>query len=146
MKYDKIVEGLFKERPNRFIAKVVIDGREETVHVKNTGRCQELLRKDVRVFLSDEEGKERKTRYDLIAVEKNNRIVNMDSQAPNAAVKEALQQGLILRETIEIKPELFISLICSQVKYPSLFSSTYFAITLILAFIPNSFKIGYAKE
>jgi len=105
MKYDKIVEGLFKERPNRFIAKVVIDGREETVHVKNTGRCQELLRKDVRVFLSDEEGKERKTRYDLIAVEKNNRIVNMDSQAPNAAIKEALQQGLILHDIKEVRPE-----------------------------------------
>lgn len=105
MKYDKIVEGLFKERPNRFIAKVVIEGREETVHVKNTGRCQELLRKDVRVFLSDEEGKERKTRYDLIAVEKNNRIVNMDSQAPNAAVKEALQQGLILHDIKEVRPE-----------------------------------------
>ena len=79
MKYEKIVEGSFKGRPNRFIAKVIIDGREETVHVKNTGRCQELLKKGVRVFLADEEGKERKTRYDLIAVEKKDRIVNMDS-------------------------------------------------------------------
>lgn len=105
MKYEKIAEGIFKERPNRFIAKVVIDGEEETVHVKNTGRCQELLKKGVRVFLADEEGKERKTRYDLIAVEKNDRIVNMDSQAPNAAVKEALKQGLLLHDIKEVRPE-----------------------------------------
>ena len=106
MKYHKIAEGTFLERPNRFIAKVMIDGREETVHVKNTGRCRELLPKGAKVYLADEEGKERKTRYDLIAALKDNRVINMDSQAPNAVVKEALQQGLILRETIkEIKPE-----------------------------------------
>ena len=107
MKYHKIVEGTFIERPNRFIAKVLIDGREETVHVKNTGRCKELLPKDAKVYLADEEGKERKTRYDLVAAVKNGRIINMDSQAPNAVVKEALQQGLIWREKQikEIKPE-----------------------------------------
>ena len=106
MKYDKIAEGTFMERPNRFIAKVLVDGKEETVHVKNTGRCRELLPEGARVYLADEEGKERKTRYDLVAVLKENRVINMDSQAPNAAVKEALQQGLILREEIkEIRPE-----------------------------------------
>ena len=106
MKYDKIVEGTFLERPNRFIAKVLVKGKEETVHVKNTGRCRELLPEGAKVYLADEEGKERKTRYDLVAALKDNRVINMDSQAPNAVVKEALQQGLILRETIkEIRPE-----------------------------------------
>lgn len=105
MKYRKIVEGTFLERPNRFIAKVLIDGREETVHVKNTGRCRELLPKGAKIYLADEEAKERKTRYDLVAVLKHDRIINMDSQAPNAVVKEALQQGLILRGIKEIKPE-----------------------------------------
>ena len=106
MKYHKIVEGIFLDRPNRFIAKVLIDGKEETVHVKNTGRCRELLPKGAKIYLADEEGKERRTRYDLVAVLKNGRVINMDSQAPNAVVKEALQQGLILREAIkEIKPE-----------------------------------------
>ena len=105
MKYSKVVEGIFLERPNRFAAKVLIDGKDETVHVKNTGRCRELLPKGARVYLADEEGKERKTRYDLIAALKNDRIINMDSQAPNAVVKEALQQGLVLRGVKEIKPE-----------------------------------------
>ena len=105
MKYHKIVEGTFLERSNRFIAKVLIDDKEETVHVKNTGRCRELLPSGAKVFLADEEGKERKTRYDLVAALKDNRVINMDSWAPNVVVKEALQQGLILRETIEIKPE-----------------------------------------
>lgn len=105
MKYSKVVEGIFLERPNRFVAKVLIDGKDETVHVKNTGRCRELLPKGARVYLADEEGKERKTRYDLIAALKNDRIINMDSQAPNAVVKEALQQGLVLRGVKEIKPE-----------------------------------------
>ena len=105
MKYEKIVEGVFVERPNRFIAKVIVNGQEETVHVKNTGRCRELLPRGARVFLADEDGKERKTRYDLVAALKEHRIINMDSQAPNVVVKEALQQGLILRDIIRIKPE-----------------------------------------
>ena len=105
MKYQKIKEGIFVERPNRFIAKVLIDSQEETVHVKNTGRCRELLSKGAKVYLADEEGKERKTRYDLIAALKDTRVINMDSQAPNAVVKEALQQGLVLRGVKEIKPE-----------------------------------------
>ena len=105
MKYPKIKEGIFIERPNRFIAKVLIDGREEIVHVKNTGRCRELLPKGAKIYLADEEGKERKTRYDLIAALKNERIINMDSQAPNAVVKEALQQGLVLHGLKEVKAE-----------------------------------------
>ena len=105
MKYKKIVQALFLERPNRFIAKVLVEGKEETVHVKNTGRCKELLQSGVTVYLSDEEEKERKTRYDLVAVKKQERIVNMDSQAPNAAVKEWLEKGLFLSDIEEIKPE-----------------------------------------
>ena len=105
MRYEKIVRGVFVERPNRFIAKVIIEVKEETVHVKNTGRCRELLPAGATVYLADEEGKARKTRYDLVAALKENRIINMDSQAPNAVVKEALQQGLILRDVISVKPE-----------------------------------------
>ena len=105
MKYNKIAEGTFIERPNRFIAKVLVDGIEETVHVKNTGRCRELLPQGAKVYLADEDGKERKTRYDLVAALKNGRIINMDSGAPNAVVKEALQKGLVLRGVKEIKPE-----------------------------------------
>ena len=105
MKYKKIVEARFVERPNRFIAKVELENRVETVHVKNTGRCRELLPKGGRVFLSDEDGKERKTRYDLVAVEKNGRIINMDSQAPNMVVKEALEQGRLFQDILEIRPE-----------------------------------------
>ena len=71
---------------------------------KNTGRCRELLPEGAKVFLADEDGKERKTRYDLVAALKDNRVINMDSQAPNAVVKEALQQGLIWRDIKEIKP------------------------------------------
>ena len=105
MKYEKIQEAIFLERPNRFIAKVDIKGNEEIVHVKNTGRCRELLIPGVRVYLSDEEGSDRKTRYDLVAVEKQGRIINMDSQAPNKVVKEALEQGKILQNILEIRPE-----------------------------------------
>lgn len=98
MKYDKIVEAFFIERPNRFIARVKIDGAEEVelVHVKNTGRCRELLLPGAEVILEDciEKNPNRKTRYDLIAVKKNGMWVNIDSQAPNKVVKEWLiKQG-----------------------------------------------------
>lgn len=107
MRYKKIVEGIFLERPNRFIAKVALEGREEIVHVKNTGRCRELLTYGATVYLSDETDKDRKTGYDLVAVNKNGRIINMDSQAPNMVVKEALQEGKLLGEVAgkQIKPE-----------------------------------------
>lgn len=105
MNYEKIVEATFLSRPNRFIARVMVEEEEETVHVKNTGRCQELLRPGAIVFLSDEEGKERKTRYDLVAVKKGERIINMDSQAPNAAVKEWLLAGGLFEDVLEVRPE-----------------------------------------
>lgn len=94
MKYKKIVEAVFVDRPNRFIAHVLIDGRPETVHVKNTGRCRELLYEGVRVILFDSENPSRKTRYDLVAVWKENfGLINIDSQAPNQVVKEWLSDN-----------------------------------------------------
>lgn len=86
---------MFLERPNRFTARVQLEGREETVHVKNTGRCRELLLPgQAKVYLEDCRGREnRKTAYSLIAVEKAGRIINIDSQAPNQAVAEWLQDG-----------------------------------------------------
>lgn len=96
MKYNKIVEGLFLERPNRFIAKVLIDGKEETVHVKNTGRCKELLIPGTKIILEDcSHNKKRKTKYSIISVWKDNILVNMDSQVPNKVVFDAVKQNKI---------------------------------------------------
>ena len=99
MKYTNIVEGVFVARPNRFIAKVLVEGREETVHVKNTGRCRELLVPGCRVFLEKSDNLSRKTAYDLIAVGKEREnapplLINMDSQAPNKAAEEWVRGGL----------------------------------------------------
>lgn len=105
MKYRNIIEGRFQSRPNRFIAYVDIAGHEEKVHVKNTGRCQELLKENVQVYLEKSNDPERKTAYDLVTVKKGNRLINMDSQAPNAAVKEWLSLGGLFSDIIEIKPE-----------------------------------------
>ncbi len=88
-----MVPGIFLDRPNRFVAHVRIGGAAETVHVKNTGRCRELLTPGVRAWCQRAEGAARKTRYDLIAVEKGPRLINMDSQAPNAAAAEWLAGG-----------------------------------------------------
>ena len=91
MKYKNVFPAKFIDRPNRFIAHVAIDGRVETVHVKNTGRCKELLLPGAEVYLERSDNPERKTKYDLIAVRKNNGILfNIDSQAPNQVVKEWL--------------------------------------------------------
>lgn len=90
MKYECIVEAKFISRPNRFIAHVDIDGTEVVVHVKNTGRCKELLIPGCRVYLEKATNPERKTPYDLVAVDTPIGIVNIDSQAPNAVVKEWL--------------------------------------------------------
>ena len=92
MKYGKIVEGKFIDRPNRFIAHVEIAGKAETVHVKNTGRCRELLLPGAAVRLEQSDNPARKTLYDLVAVYKD-RIgwINIDSQAPNKVVKEWLE-------------------------------------------------------
>lgn len=103
MKYSKIKEGIFLSRPNRFIAKVLIEGREETAHVKNTGRCRELLQSGATIYLEDHEGdmRSRKTRFSLVAVEKGVRLVNMDSQAPNKVVAEGLASGTIVLPEFE---------------------------------------------
>ena len=92
MKYRNITGGIFVDRPNRFIAHVEAGGRTETVHVKNTGRCRELLLPGAEVWLTEPGTEGRKTRYDLVAVRKENGLlINIDSQAPNAAVKEWLE-------------------------------------------------------
>ena len=131
MKYNQVVPGTFLQRPNRFIAHVLINGKEEVCHVKNTGRCRELLIPGCTVYCAVSDNPQRKTKYDLIAVEKSieNQIVfansgipsqrvkstpeahstllvNMDSQAPNAAVKEWLRSGASPFGKIDfLKPE-----------------------------------------
>ena len=105
MIYDRMVPGTFLERPNRFIAYVEIEGRKETVHVKNTGRCAELLQTGVRGYLQESENPGRKTKWDLIAVEKGSRMVNMDSQIPNKVVKEWLEAGHLFENITRIQPE-----------------------------------------
>ena len=92
MKYKNIIKAVFISRPNRFIAKVLVDGHEETVHVKNTGRCKELLIPGCEVWLTEPGTPERKTKYDLVAVRKSTGVLfNIDSQAPNKVVKEWLE-------------------------------------------------------
>lgn len=98
MKYKNIVEGKFIERPNRFIAHVEIGGEEQVVHVKNTGRCRELLQPGATVYLEKSDNPARKTLYDLVSVRKGDRIVNMDSQLPNGLVEEWLKGSKAARE------------------------------------------------
>ena len=106
MHYPDMVPGVFHARPNRFIAHVEIDGRMEVVHVKNTGRCRELLIPGATVWCQRASNPNRKTRFDLIAVQKGDRLINMDSQAPNTAAGEWLAAGgLGLVENI--RPETF---------------------------------------
>ena len=104
MRYDNMVPGIFLRRPNRFIAHVEIGGEEVVCHVKNTGRCKELLVPGAKVWCQHWDKPERKTKYDLIAVHKGQRLINMDSQAPNAAAKEWLLAGG-LGEISQLKPE-----------------------------------------
>ena len=105
MKYENITEGRFLDRPNRFIAHVEIAGQTETVHVKNTGRCRELLIPGVQVFLEKSSNPARKTAYDLVCVNKGGRLINMDSQIPNRVVKEWLEQGHLFENITCIRPE-----------------------------------------
>lgn len=90
MKYIKIISGEFVSRPNRFIAHVNIQGQLEVCHVKNTARCRELLKPGSIVYLEESDNPGRKTKYDLVAVEKGNTLVNIDSNAPNKVVQEWL--------------------------------------------------------
>ena len=93
MHYANMTPGTFLARPNRFIAHVQIDGQTEIVHVKNTGRCRELLPVGAKVWCQRSDNPSRKTKYDLITVRKGNRLINMDSQAPNSAAREWLLSG-----------------------------------------------------
>ncbi|WP_130806032.1 DNA/RNA nuclease SfsA [Senegalia massiliensis] len=111
MEYKKVIKGIFLKRPNRFIAQVLIDGKEETVHVKNTGRCKELLMPGTNIILEDcSHNKNRKTKYSLIAVWKNDILVNMDSQVPNKVVYDAITQN-------KIKELLNLDLVKREVTY-----------------------------
>ena len=110
MNYNKVVKAKFVERPNRFIAFCDIDGKIEKVHVKNTGRCRELLNDEAVVYLEESDNPNRKTKYSLIAVEKGSRLINMDSQVPNKVVYEGLVNKKIVLPGIDeeitfIKPE-----------------------------------------
>ncbi|MGX4601063.1 DNA/RNA nuclease SfsA [Faecalimicrobium sp. JNUCC 81] len=96
MKYNNIIKAEFIERPNRFIAYCNICGNIEKVHVKNTGRCRELLTPNCTVYLEESDNPNRKTKYSLIAVQKGDRLINMDSQVPNKVVYEALVNKSII--------------------------------------------------
>ena len=104
MQYTNMIPGVFLARPNRFIAHVEIEGQTEIVHVKNTGRCRELLSVGAQVWCQKSDNPTRKTKYDLITVRKGSRLINMDSQAPNQAAKEWLQEGG-LGEIQNLRPE-----------------------------------------
>lgn len=104
MHYSNMVAGVFQSRPNRFIANVTIGGEDVVCHVKNTGRCRELLVPGATVWCQYFDTPTRKTNYDLITVQKGSRLINMDSQAPNIAAKEWLQNGG-LGEIQDLRPE-----------------------------------------
>ena len=105
MRYSDICRGTFLDRPNRFIAHVEIDGAAEVCHVKNTGRCRELLQPGVTVYLEKAANPLRKTKYDLIAVEKGSLLVNMDSQAPNKVFGEFVASGKLWPGIKAVRPE-----------------------------------------
>ena len=105
MNYKNMVQGRFLSRPNRFVAHVEIDGDVQIVHVKNTGRCRELLPEGAQVWCEISDNPHRKTKYDLICVQKGERLINMDSQAPNAAVGEWLRSGGF-GEVSQVRPEV----------------------------------------
>ena len=107
MQYDFVTAGRFISRPNRFVAMVELDGQPTVCHVKNTGRCGELLLPGAAVWLARGDNPNRKTAWDLVAVRKEatGALINIDSQAPNAVVGEALRDGKIVRDVTRIRPE-----------------------------------------
>ena len=105
MRYGKVIPAEFLNRPNRFIAEVKIGGRIEKVHVKNTGRCRELLVPGCRCYLHDSGSPSRKTRYDLIAVKKGKLLINMDSQIVNDAAEEFLKKGTLFPKSAVLRRE-----------------------------------------
>ena len=105
MKYERISKGTFLERPNRFIAYAELAGKKEVIHVKNTGRCAELLTPGAPIYVQESDNPARKTKWDLIGVEKGSRMINMDSQAPNLVVKEWIESGQLFSDIRLIRPE-----------------------------------------
>lgn len=105
MKYERIKRATFLERPNRFIAYADIAGKQETIHVKNTGRCAELLVPEAEIFVQESDNPERKTKWDLIGVRKGERLINMDSQIPNKVVGEWLSAGNLFSAGASVRPE-----------------------------------------
>ena len=106
MKYSNSHKGKFIDRPNRFVANVEINGQLQVCHVKNTGRCKELLLPGRAVYLEKSANPNRKTAYDLLAVEKGDLLINIDSQAPNKVVLEWLKAGGLFPENALIRPEI----------------------------------------
>ena len=107
MKYANIKEGIFIERVNRFIAHIDVDGKVEVCHVKNTGRCKEILVKGCKVFVQEFDSKIRKTKFDLISVYKENRLINIDSQVPNKMFSEWVKLGNLFKDIKVFKSEVF---------------------------------------
>lgn len=105
MQYERIEKAVFLERPNRFIAYAEIAGRQETVHVKNTGRCAELLVPGAEIYLQRSDNPDRKTKWDLIGVKKGGTMVNMDSQIPNRVVQEWIEAGNLFGKSPYVRPE-----------------------------------------
>lgn len=105
MRYDSVISARFLERPNRFIARVETADGVQTVHVKNTGRCRELLVPGAEVYLAKGSNPNRKTAYDLIAVKKNGLLVNMDAQAPNQVFAEWVLEGSFLPDVKALRRE-----------------------------------------
>ena len=106
MKYERMTEGIFQSRPNRFIANVIINGKNEVCHVKNTGRCKELLIPGkTTVYVQESDNPNRKTKYSVIGVLKGDRKINMDSQVTNTVVHEWISKGNLFKDIVLIKPE-----------------------------------------
>ncbi len=105
MKYRKVIRGSFLKRTNRFVAEIMIDGSVETVHVKNTGRCAELFVPGALVYVTENANPARKTKWDLVAVQKGDTLINIDAMAPNAAVGEWLKRGPLFSHAALIRPE-----------------------------------------
>lgn len=106
MRYDRIKKGRFLERPNRFIAHVEIEGQKEIVHVKNTGRCAELFVPGAVVYVQENDSPGRKTKWDLIGVEKGKKMINVDSQIPNYVAKEWIEEGGLFSDVLLVKQEV----------------------------------------
>ena len=114
MRYHNVFPAIFCSRPNRFIAVTMREGKEEVVHVKNTGRCRELLMSGSKVYLTKSENPQRKTKFDLIAVEKKTKngasiLINMDSQAPNDVIAEWIRAGNLFSPNAVVRRETTFS-------------------------------------